>query len=59
MKTRSTKPSGGLAALLADWAWVERTNITARARAYEAERLMREALAVRLTRTNATAWENR
>jgi serine/threonine protein kinase len=51
------KPSGGLAALLADWAWVERTNITARARAYEAERLMREALAVRLTRTNATAWK--
>jgi serine/threonine protein kinase len=51
------KPSAGLAAVLADWAWADRTNIAARARAYEAERLMSEALSIRQSRTNATAWK--
>jgi serine/threonine protein kinase len=51
------KPTAGLAAVLADWAYAERTNSAARARAYEAEQLMREALAIRLQRTNATAWK--
>jgi tetratricopeptide (TPR) repeat protein len=51
------KPSASLAAMLADWAYAERRNPAARARAYEAEQLMREALTVRQKRTNATAWK--
>lgn len=51
------KPSADMAAMLATWAWAEPTNRVSRTRAHESERLMLEALEIRLQRTNATPWK--